>query len=305
MHRHAQDLITGLIKKKGPSTGFEIVKEIDMDGLLIWKACKTSLQLQVRTLGKRYMRLDRHVEGFARLSPSIFREFLTYSVIGLAGDPEPLKKRCREVIERIHRISRSKLDLARRMVSGIMEEFGEEASGKHQLCFIVAGDIVYDMAHDVRRPERSTGRLVKGSDIDLVVVVDDSLPDASIHRLDDIIYREKYRMLIHPAVNEEVDYKIKRLALIRDQARFEDFKQMVAVKILREGVLVYGSETLFYTVKKIIEENRLPERLDELQRLAELFRTKAEEAILGNTMDKEEIRKQHLFYSAEEFEEFE
>ena len=192
------------------------------------------------------------------------------------------------------------------MVSEIMEEFEEEASVKqHQICFIIAGDIVYNMAHDVRRPERSTGRLVKGSDIDLIVVVDDTLPDASLNRLDDIIYRKKYRMLINPAINEELDYIIKRLALIRDQARFEDFKQMVAVKILREGLMLYGSEDLFYTVKKIIEEKRLPEKLDELQRLAELFRRKAEESILGNTMDKEEIKKLHLFYSVEELEEFE
>jgi len=306
MPRYEQDVIISLISKKGPSTGFEIIKEIDMDGLLLWKACQTSQELQVRTLCKRYMRLDRHVEGFARLSPSIFREFLTYSVIGLAHDPEPLKKRCLEVVERIHEISRSKLDIARRMVSEIMEEFEEEASVKqHQICFIIAGDIVYNMAHDVRRPERSTGRLVKGSDIDLIVVVDDTLPDASLNRLDDIIYRKKYRMLINPAINEELDYKIKRLALIRDQARFEDFKQMVAVKILREGLMLYGSEDLFYTVKKIIEEKRLPEKLDDLQRLAELFRRKAEESILWNTMDKEEIKKLHLFYSAEELEEFE
>ena len=69
--------------------------------------------------------------------------------------------------------------------------------------------------------------------------------------------------------------------------------------------MLYGSERLFYSVKKILEENRLPEKLDELQHLAELFRRKAEESILGNTMDKEEIKKLHLFYSAEEIEEFE
>jgi len=32
------------------------------------------------------------------------------------------------------------------------------------------------MAHDAPRPERSTGKLVKGSDMDLVVVVDDLFP---------------------------------------------------------------------------------------------------------------------------------
>ena len=300
-----QEMIVNLIKAKGPRIGYEIISEIDTDSLQIWKACKTCQALRVRTLGKRYMRLDRHVDGFARLSPSILREFLTYSVIGLASDPDPHEKRCLEVIGRIHDISRFKLELARQMVSEIMKEFEAEVSVKHPICFIIAGDIVYDMAHDVPRPERSTGRLVKGSDIDLIAVVDDSLPDASINRLDDIIYRKKYRMLIDPAIREEVDYKIKRLALIRNQARFDNFKHMVAIKILQEGLLVYGSEDLFQTVKTIIKENGLLEKLDELERLAKIFRQKAEESILDNSLDKEKIKDMHLFYPTQEFEEFE
>lgn len=300
-----QDIIVDLIRTKGPCTGLEIKKEVDVDSLLVWQACKTSQQLRVRTLGKRYMRLDRHVDGFARLSPSILREFLTYSVTGFADDPEPLEKRCSEVIGRIHEISRFKLGLARQMVSEIMEEFEDGVSKNHQICFIIAGDIVYNMAHDVPRPERSTGRLVKGSDIDLVAVVDDTFPDASTTRLDELIYRKKYRMLINPVINEEVDYKIKRLGLIRNQARFDDFKHMVAIKILQEGLLVYGNEDLFHTVKEIIRENGLPERLDALERQAQIFRTKAEESILDASLNKEQIQKLHLFYSAEEFEEFE
>ncbi len=300
-----QDNIVHLIKTKEPCTGFEILSEIDEDSLLIWKACKTSPQLKVRTLGKRYMRLDRHVEGYARLSPSILREFLTYSVIGLVDDPGPLEKRCEEITGHIHEISRFKFELARKMVSEIMEEFEDDVSRKHQICFIIAGDIVYDMAHDVPRPEKSTGKLVKGSDIDLVAVVDDTLPDDSINKLDKIIHQKKYRMLINPSINEEVDYKIKRIALIRDQAGFDDFKHMVAIKILQEGMLVYGNEDLFRTVKTIIEENGLIEKLNELEERAKLFRKKAEDSILDDSMDKEQIKEAHLFYSAEEFEEFE
>jgi hypothetical protein len=299
-----QDAIISLIGEKGPLTGLEIKKEIDIDSLLLWKACKTSERLQVRTVGKRYMRLDRHVDGFARLSPSILREFFTYSVVGLTSDRVLLEEKCTEVANRIHEISRYKFQLAREMVGEIMERFEDRESGNHQICFIIAGDIVYDMAHDVPRPERSTGRLVRGSDIDLVVVVDDNIPDTSIQRLDELIYQKKYRMLISPVINEEVDYKIKRLALIRNQARFDDFKHMVAIKILQEGLLVYGSEDLFHSVKAIIKENGLPEKLDELETLAEVFRNKAENSILDASLDKEEIKKMHLFYSAEEFEEF-
>ncbi|WAC06917.1 MAG: hypothetical protein OS130_11780 [Thermodesulfobacteriota bacterium] len=297
--------IVRLIGTKGPRTGFEIKKEIDEDNLLIWKTCRHSRSLQVQTVGKRYLRLDRHVKGFARLSPSILREFLTYSIIGLKDRPDLLEKRCIELSARIHEISRFKLELAQKMVSDVMQEFDDGISKRHQICFIIAGDIVYNMAHDVPRPERSTGKIVMGSDIDLIVAVDDHFPDTYINKLDDLIYQKKYRMLITPAIREEVDYKIKRLSLIRDQACFDDFKRMVAIKILQEGLLLYGNQLLFDTIKTIIEENGLSKKLDEFERAAEMLRNKAEKLILDNRLDKEKIMDLHLFYSAEEFEEFE
>ncbi len=297
--------IVGLIEEKGPSTGLEVQKATDADSIFVWKTCRTCRELMVRTLGTRYMRLDRHVDGFARLSPSILREFLTYTVVGLAGDTDTLENKCTEVADRICKISRSKFELARQMIAEVMDEFGDSAAGADRICFMIAGDIVYNMAHDVPRPERSTGRLVRGSDIDLVAVVDDDLPDTVINRLDELIYKKKYRMLIDPAVNEEVDYKIKRLGLIREQARFDDFKRMVAIKILHEGLLLYGSENIYHAVKRIIQEKGLAERLDELESLARTFRDRAEGSILDGSLDKETIKEMHLFYSAEEFEEFE
>jgi len=300
-----EDVITDLIKRKGPRTGSEIQKEMGTDSLLLWRVCKVSGRLDVRTAGKRYMRLDRHIEGFARLSPSILREFLTYSVVGLAGDRVGLDERRAAVENRILEISRLKFESALRMVSDIMDEYEDAASRADQICFILAGDIVYNMAHDVPRPERSTGKLVRGSDIDLVVIVDDDVTDTCINRLDELVYRKKYRMLIDPAVNEEVDYKIKRLGVVREQANFDNFKRMVAIKILDEGVLLHGSGRIFGEVKTVLKERGLSRRLSELEALAQSFRLRAEVAILNDNLDEKTIRDMHLFYSAEEFEEFE
>lgn len=297
--------IVRLIGARGPLTGFEVKKEIDVDNLALWRACKASERLEVRALGRRYMRLDRHVDGFARLSPSILREFLTYSVVGLAGEPDLLEKKCDEISTRIRGISRMKLELARQMVADVMDELPDAPSVSERICFIIAGDIVYDMAHDVPRPERSTGMLVRGSDIDLVVVVADDLEEAVIEMLDNLIYYKKHRMLKNPAINEELDYKIKRLGLVRQQADFDDFRRMVAIKILHEGQRLYGGEEIYGALKSIIEERGLPEKLAELEALAQGFRDRAEDAILRDDLTEEEIREMHLFYSAEEFEEFE
>jgi hypothetical protein len=55
----------------------------------------------------------------------------------------------------------------------------------------------------------------------------------------------------------------------------------------------------------IIQDNGLPEKLDALERAANTFRNKAEQSIADGRLNKDEIKKMHLFYSAEEFEEFE
>ncbi len=304
MHDIEKNVIN-LVSVEGPLTGLEIKKVIDVDNLLLWKTCKASKILKVKTLGRRYLRLDRHVEGYARFSPSILREFLTYSVVGLVNDEKALYKRCKEIVDKINEISGYKFNLASQIVLEVIDELGMDSSERHEMCFIIAGDIVYKMAHDVPRPERSTGRLVRGSDIDLVIVVEDNVPDAVIAKLDELVYKKKYRMLIDPNVNEEVDYKIKKLELVREQARFDNFKRMVASKILQEGLLLHGSEPLFQSVKTILKESGVMKKLDEFDNRAMEFRQKAEKSILLKDLDKSTVEGMHLFYSAEEFEEFE
>ena len=293
------------MRANGPSTGSEIVREMDADVLAVWKTCVKSRELLVRSVGSRYMRLDRHVAGYARLSPSILREFLTYSVVGGKDAADAVNERCRALLERVHEISRRKFDLSRQMAREIIEQFDPGQQFRDALCFIIAGDIVYNMAHDVPRPEHSTGKLVRGSDIDLVIVVTDDLPDNDIERLDAAVYARKYRMLKDPAVNEEVDYKIKKLRRIGEQCSFDNFKYMVAVKILDEGQFLAGSEEIYKKVKSMLEEGRLPRKLKEYGEGAVSVRKKSEELIKSDSIDEKMIKDMHLFYSTEEYEEFE
>ncbi len=297
--------IVGFVRARGPSMGSEIVRETDADPLDIWKTCLMSSGLHVRPVGSRYMRLDRHVDGYARLSPSILREFLTYSVVFAQGAEAAADEKCRTLLDRIHDISRRKFDLSRQMAGEIIGEFDPGHRFDDALCFIIAGDIVYNMAHDVPRPEHSTGKLVRGSDIDLVIVVPDDFPDNEIERLDAIVYARKYRMLKDPGINEEVDYKIKKMGRIREQCAFDTFPSMVAIKILDEGRLLGGSEDLFGAVKSILDEHGLPQRLKDLEKNAISFRRRAEELILSDSIDEKMIKDMHLFYSTEEYEEFE
>jgi len=243
-----------LISSRGPLTGSELKSAMSEDSLLLWQTCNRSKNLVVRRLGTRYLRLDRRVDGFARLSPSILREFLTYSLTGLAADPDSIAQRAQDMVSHIQEVSRKKFELAHRAFSDVRTMLENEWPHDGEICCIVAGDIVYAMAHDVPRPEKSTGRLVNGSDIDLIVVVDDSLPEDFIKKLDHSIYQEKYRILTTPAFKEEIDYVVKTMGRVREQLCFDTFKHMVACKILEEGMFLCGSEDLFRTIKMLLRE---------------------------------------------------
>lgn len=297
--------IMTLLKKKGPLTGAEIWKSLGGQDLTLWRTCKLSEDVIIRTIGTRYLRLDRQVEDFARLSPSIWREFLTYSVVGISKDLDLLEQKGLSLISHIEEVSKAKLELAWRIVSSLASRLESEWSLEQQVCFIIAGDIVYNMAHDVPRPERSTGKMVRGSDMDLVVIVDDRVTEDFIKRLDDAIFHEKYRLLITPHLKEEIDYVVKKLERVRDQVRFDTFRHMVACKILNEGTFLFGSEDLFSTVKALLRKHEVTKKLEYLENRARAFRRDAEEYLLFE--DPKKIRKDrlHLFYPTEESEEFE
>ncbi len=297
--------IVTIIKENGPLTGAELLEVSNDDPLLIWRTCKLSEKLIFQTIGVRYLRLDRRIEGFARLSPSIMREFLTYTIVGLVDDRISVIRRTNEISSHIEAVSRRKSEMAYNIVSSLAERLGNRVLIQEQTCFIIAGDIVFNMAHDVPRPERSTGKLVKGSDMDIVVVVDDAFPKKMMERLDEEIYKEKYNLLINPHLREEIDYVVKPLARVRTQVHFDTFKHMVACKILQEGTLLYGSEQIFHTVKTMLREHGVYEKIAKMEDRAKVFRIKAEEYLSHGDPNRIKQESLNLFYPTEETEEFE
>jgi len=297
--------IVKVLKEKGPITGAELLETLGEDALLLWRACKLSEQVAIQTIGCRYLRLDSKVDGFARLSPSILREFLTYSVLGLPWDPDSLVRKAQEVASHIKEVSRAKLELAKNIFSTVLSGLENDVLIKERACILIAGDIVYDMAHDAPRPERSTGKLVTGSDMDLVVVVDDLFPKELMERMDEMIYREKQKVLITPHLREEVDYVVKDLARVREQMEFDTFKRMVACKILQESTLLFGKQDLFETIKSMLLEQGITEKLMRMEEHAAIFRSNAETTLLREDPAKIKNEGLYLFYPTEESEEFE
>jgi len=297
--------IVQIIRESGPLSGADIMALTGQDGLTLWRACKRSQDLVIRTIGTRYLRLDRRVDGYARLSPSILREFLTYSLVGLGDERNALEQRAREVMAHIETVSRSKIGLVYSVVSGLSSRLASEVSLDEWACFIIAGDIVYNMAHDVNRPERSTGKLVRGSDMDVVVIVEDECREGLPKRIDDAMFEEKYRMLITPHIREELDYVVKSVSRVKEQLGFDTFKHMVACKIMHEGTFLAGSESLFFKVKCLLREHGVFAKLTDLEKRARAFRAEAEAYLLEEDPERIKAESMNLFYPVEESEEFE
>ncbi|RPI74694.1 MAG: hypothetical protein EHM45_17745 [Desulfobacteraceae bacterium] len=297
--------IANLIKAKGPLTGQELLEHLQIDKLLLWRTCRSAGHLTIRIVGTRYIRFDRRMEASVRLSPSILREFLTYSLVGLKENPVLLEEKAQELSRQIRAISHSKSQLIFNIISALAANLALEAELLDQVCFILAGDIVYQMAHNVPRPERSTGKMVRGSDIDLVVIVDDAFPTALAQRLDAAIFEEKRRLLLTPHMMEEIDYVVKNLEKVREQCCFETFKHRVACKILNEGTFLFGSARLFQYVKNLLKQEGLVQKLNQMQHQAETLRKEAETLLLTAVPAKINTLYPGLFYPADESEEFE
>ena len=295
--------IVRLLEERGPLTGAQLVEETRTEVFSLWSTCKRLPEIRFDIAGTRFLRLDRAVPGFARLSPSIRREFLTYTLLGLEGHEVLLRSAAESLKNQIKGISIAKLDLARESIKSAVESIEQRDEILCKACFVIAGDVVYNMSHTVPRPEKSTGEMVRGSDLDIIGIVNDGLPEELFKAIDKAIFRKKHFLLVHPDYREEIDYILKDLARVREQVRFDTFESMVACKILCEGSLLLGSESLFSAVKRLLEGSSIPQKLADMEQRALLGRESAEQQLLDLAADSIDSQSIHLFYTREEGEE--
>jgi uncharacterized protein YceH (UPF0502 family) len=300
------DALTGVLSERGALVGAELREAVGAEGYALWKQCMLCDEIVVERVGRRYLRLDRKVEGYARLSPSILREFLTYCVVGLAERCEEITARKDRLAAHIATVSAAKRRLAERIVGEVGARLLPPGSKEEdRFCVLLAGDIVYGMGHDAPRSEKSTGQMVRGSDLDLIVITRDDAPQELTQLLDDAIYKEKYRHLNNPAFKEEIDYVVKPLERVREQSAFDTFKHMVSCKILNEAELLYGSPEIWTMVGRMLRERGIGDKLAEMERVATQARRDAERRLLE--MDDSGLvgDELYLFHTSEETEEFE
>jgi len=289
----------------GPARGHDLCEIIFEDRLAIWRFCKLSDSLITKSVARHYLRLDRNIEGYARLSPSIWREFYSYTVIGLRSQREWVEQMAGELSSKIRGISKEKEALAKSICDGIYQKISYNYPEiREKIAFLLAGDVVYGMAHSDPRPELSTGKLVVGSDIDLVVIVGDEVSNGLVKLLDDMMLEEKTRLILNPFHKEELDYVVKKVGLLRDQMAMKSFKEWVAMKVFWESKLLCGDMGFYETFKADPRMERIGRFFMELQDKAQRQRKEIEEALLKGAPLEGSLNFEAIFYPTDETEDF-
>jgi hypothetical protein len=295
--------IISVLRESGPRTGGELLEKTGINPLPLWQCCRRTPAIVCQCIGKRYVRLDKNVEGYARLSPSIRREFLTYTVIGLKEQRAAIEAKAQSLLDATLQVTRAKMQIAHEAMQSVVESLAEWPSMEDRVCFLIAGDIVYDMGHAVPRPEISTGKMVRGSDLDIIVVAEDDVPKNMLKALDAAILKKKYYLLVHPNYQEEIDYLVKDISRVREQLAFDSFQHMIASKILHESAFLYGSDLVFEKIKKMVGEFEVSQTLAALEKIAREDRRQAEQSLLQSDTERVDASMLHLFFTREEGDE--
>lgn len=295
-----------LLEIHGPMTGFDLANHLlDKPSIDLWKVCFQSNLFRITNCARYYLRYDITRENGLRLSPSILRDFLTFSLISLSEQRAVAIERSTRLANRHREISRRKMGIARKAIMALDQDIREHL---HQnACFFISGDVAYFLGHDVPRTHSELETNVNGSDVDILVVYNRQMDPKILEDAEALFLKFKSRALRDPEIAEEIDFLFKPVERMIEQLGYSNIHEKIASKILYESFYLYGSMELYEmlllqlqlsgTLAKIEQdfETALVERKQTVQNIIELSNSK-------DSIHDPEI--QSLFYFSQERLEF-
>lgn len=244
-----EERILQALAEKGPQIGKELAFAMpDIPVLALWQACFRSQSFLISHFASYYLRYDITREDQVRLSPSILRDFLSFTLFGLPGQREQMIERQGSLSNTHREISREKIALAQSAMKAVFLKLSRET--RSQLCAFIAGDLAYFLAHNEPREHAASGEMVKGSDVDIVIILSDALPEEVKETIDAEMVRLKSIYLRHPDYRQEIDFITKRQSVMERQFGYADIHDKIASKIAYESMFLGGSLTLYMEVRE-------------------------------------------------------
>jgi len=295
--------VIGVLSERGPQIGKELAAALPgVPVLALWQACYRSDTFRVSHFASYYLRYDITRDDQVRLSPSILRDFLSFTLFGLPGQRDQMIER-QGTLSNMHReISREKITVAQLVMKQLFLSLGREV--RSQLCAFIAGDLAYFLAHNEPREHAASGEMVKGSDVDIVIILGESLPDEIKTRIDAEMTALKSLYLRHPQYRHEIDFICKRKSTMEKQFQYTDIHDKIASKIAYESMFLGGSLTLYMEVREAMSRTGVDRLIEQDFDHALKDRKNAMRTLLnvpGDTIDDET---RSLFYFSQERVEF-
>lgn len=295
--------VTQLIEQEGPLRGKGLHARLgDVEYLPLWQACFRSEKLQISQFSRYYLRYDITREDMIRISPSILRDFLSFTIISLPEQRDQVLERLVRLSNQHRDISIWKMGIARRIMMGVVDVL--EPRKLDKVCGFLAGDLTYFLGHSEPRHVPSIGKTVNGSDID-IIIVHDGLSEEDEKAMDDVVMASKNYYLRHPDYNQEVDYIIKSMDKLMGQFGYQSIKDKIASKIVYESLFLAGSIGLY---DRVLEKLSWTGALDKIKADFETgFMSRAEtlRTLLNANPDSFDDDTRSLFYFSQERVEFE
>lgn len=297
--------IQNILKREGPQTGLELVEKLpNSSDIAIWRACYGSADIRVSNCARYYLRYDILRGNQLRLSPSILRDFLTFSLVHTTDQMVDMVEGATMLANRFRTVSLEKLSWARNALLQLDDDL-QQVIYDHCVVFL-SGDIAYFLAHQTKRIHSQLGVEINGSDIDIVIVTNRGAPKDKIAQIESQLLTTKKAYLITPNIQEELDFIVKPIETMLEQLAYGDIHQKIASKILYESYFLMGRVDIYQTLMQHLKlrgtwdaierdfETALSQRKDTISKILEL----APDA----STDDEEVAS--LFFASKERLEF-
>ena len=299
--------IANILREQGPLKGKELMNALgDESSMIVWKICRSSPLFRFKSCARYYLRYDIKRQNQLRLSPSILRNFLSFTLIHLADQTVRAVQRSIQLANLHRMISLEKLGYARQGILALPSPI-REALNAHA-CALIAGDISYYLAHDEPRRVKDTQYMAKGSDIDIIFVYSHEVSADVVREAEDAFMRVKYQFLKDPAIRQEIDFIFKPVPKMIDQLAYGNIHEKIASKILYESAYLFGNLELYDVLRKQVKLHGTEQRIDADFETALLERQETISKIFDFT-DAQVVANdpevQSLFYFSQERLEFE
>ena len=286
--------LRGFLRERGPSLGVDLVSHTGESVLTLARALGTDPAVGRRAVQTSYLRIDAESPGSARISPSFLRKFISFTLFGLDG--AALDAAFEELVDKHRTISHRKRELAEDLVRELHDLCAPDLTG--DFAVLICGDVVYELAHDARRREHSTGIPVRGSDIDLVILLDE--PDLHLkERLESELLKHKYFWLRHPNIQEELDFIIKTPGDVQRQAGLVTIKDKIAVKVMMESRVLFEAGDIARRCAAIVQDPGVRGWFDEAEREARARHEQLEADVYAGRVTDLSAEDRSIFFSAE------